>query len=217
MVTESPLPIATDRILLVDAAVDEREMYALELRRSGYDVSECLDGEEGLLEARRSHPSLIVTDVVLPKIGGLQFLSELRQQDTTRDIPVIVLMGYDQPVGIVAQAREAGAASVRIKPCLPATLLRDVQYFLHRSRELRARSAEARLHAEKARARAIEVLARAAHLTPRPCPLCGGELQPIASTRPTGRLPHSVHYRPCRNGCGSWYYDEAARRLLKLM
>jgi DNA-binding response OmpR family regulator len=205
-----------DRVLLVDASDDEREMYAMELQRSGYLVTECGDGEQGVLEARRLAPSLVVTDVVLPRMSGLELLSELQHQEATRAIPVIVLTSYDQPAGIIAEARAAGAASVRIKPCLPATLLQDVRYILQRSEWLRARSIEARHHAEKVRARAISALARAAQVAPRPCPLCGAELQPIASRR-SGELQCCVHYRPCRNGCGSWYYDEITRRVLKLM
>jgi DNA-binding response OmpR family regulator len=206
-----------ERVLLIDAAIDEREMYAIALRRSGYEVAESTDGEEGLVEAGRWLPSVIVTDVVLPKLDGLQLIEELRQQPATRDVPVIVLTGCDHATGIIAEALAAGAACVRIKPCLPEMLLREVRRVLDISKALRTRSAEARVRAEQARGRAIAALSQASQVTTRPCPTCGAELQPAASARAHGDRHYYVHYRPCRNGCGSWYYDEVARRLIKLM
>ena len=217
MFTASESTVPAERVLLIDAAVDERAMYAIELKRSGYGVLETGDGESGLLEARRSQPSLIVTDVILAKVDGLQLLHQLRDSESTRDIPVIVLAGFDQPVGIIAQARAAGAASVRIKPCLPEALLFEIRRLLDAFQALRARSAEMRQRAGQARSRAISALARAALMNTVPCPACGAELQPIAPARAPGDRHYSVHYRPCRNGCGSWYYDEITRRLLRLV
>jgi DNA-binding response OmpR family regulator len=217
MPAPSPSLVPNECVLLIDAAVDEREMYAIELRHSGYAVVERGDGESGLLEAISSRPSLIVTDVVLPKMDGLQLLHQLRDGESTRDIPVIVLTGFDQPAGIVAQARAAGASSVRIKPCLPEVLLFEVRRLLEASKALRARSAEVRRRAQQTRTRAISVLARAALMNAVPCPGCGAQLQPIAPAKAPGDRHYSVHYRPCRNGCGSWYYDAMTRRVMKLM
>jgi DNA-binding response OmpR family regulator len=217
MMSPAPSAGSRDRVLLVDAAIDEREMYAIELRHSGYDVFEAADGQAGLSEARRLLPSVIVTDVVLPEFDGLQLVAELRGDPSTRDVPVIVLTGFDQPAGIIAQARAAGAASVRIKPCLPEALLAEIQRLLERSRALKAMAAEVRQRADQVRARAIAALARASQFTTRRCPICGGELQPAAQVKAPGERHYFVHYRPCRNGCGSWYYDEVARRLIKLM
>jgi hypothetical protein len=118
---------------------------------------------------------------------------------------------------MVAQARAAGASSVRIKPCLPEALLFEVRRLLEVSKALLARSAEVRQRAEQTRVHAISVLARAARMNSVPCPACGAQLQPIAPARAPGDRHYSIHYRPCRNGCGSWYYDEMARRLMKLM
>jgi two-component system chemotaxis response regulator CheY len=208
MPAASSLPLSAETVLLIDAAIDEREMYAMELQRCGYTVVERGDGESGLVEAMRHPPSVVVTDVVLPKLDGLYVLQQLRDTESTRDIPIIVLTGFDQPAGIIAQARAAGASSVRIKPCLPEALLFEI-------RRLRARSVEMRERAREARASAISALARAALAMPRPCPTCGAELQPIAPAKGRGEQHYFLHFRPCRNGCGSFYYDEISRRLVR--
>lgn len=209
----SDLGVGVQRILLVDAAVDEREMYAVALRAQGYDVRESGDGEEALLETRLAAPDLIVADVVLPRVHGLQFLVALRADAATREIPVIMLTGYDQPLSVVSEAKAAGATTVRIKPCLPETLIRDIEGILQACRALRQKAETVRQHAHDTRARATAAVARAVDLAHRACPMCGADLTPSGVIRAS--VGHT-YYRPCPNGCGVWYYDGPGRQMRQL-
>jgi len=208
------VPGVSERILLVDAAIDERQMYAVALRARGYDVHESGDGEEALAATRIHTPDVIVADVVLPKIDGLQFLAAVRADDLTRDIPVIMLTGYDQPLAVITEAKVAGATTVRIKPCLPETLIRDVGSVLQKCAELREKATNARERAQAVRMRAAMAVGRATDLAQRACPGCCSILKPSGVMRVS--VGHT-YYRPCVNGCGWWYYDGPARQIRKLI
>ena len=84
------------------------------LRAEGYDVCESGDGEEALQETRSATPDVIVADVVLPKVDGFELLNALRADVATRDVPFIMLAGFDQPLSAITRAKAAGATTVRI-------------------------------------------------------------------------------------------------------
>jgi DNA-binding response OmpR family regulator len=207
-------PGEIERVLLVDAAVDEREMYAVALRAHGYDVRESGDGEDALVATRVNMPNVIVADVTLPKVDGLHLLAAVRADVVTRDIPFIMLTGHDQPLDVIADAKTAGATSVRIKPCLPQTLVDDIDNVLRRSRVTRERAETARLRSQAALDRSRAVLTRAIENAVRLCPTCGAPLNPSGVVRLS--VGHT-YYRPCSSGCGWWYFDGPARQLRKLI
>lgn len=201
-------------ILIVDAAEDERGMYALALRGQGYTVRESGDGEEGLGEIRAKPPDLVVADVVLPKLDGLQLLTAIRSNSRTKELPVIVLTGYNQPLSIITDAKAAGATTVRIKPCLPETLVRDVGEIFAESRRLRVKAQEVRYRSREARSRTSAALARSVNVATQACPACGASLESAGVVRLS--LGHT-YFRPCPQGCGWWYYDARAARMCKLV
>ena len=82
---------STERILVVD---DEPEIVALvtyHLAKVGYRVATAATGQEALDHARRERPSLIVLDLMLPGISGFDVLEQLRADESTRDIAVLML------------------------------------------------------------------------------------------------------------------------------
>lgn len=83
-------------ILLVDDDLTLREMYAERLKAEGFSVEMAKDGEEALQKVTDLHPNIILLDVMMPKINGLDVLKQLRAQDETKDIPVIVLTALIQ-------------------------------------------------------------------------------------------------------------------------
>lgn len=215
MQAASPLPsLEPDRVLLVDAADDERATLAAALRRSGYQVYEVTDGQAALDEARRSRPSVVVTNFVLPKLSGIDLLVTLRQEEATRELPVIVLADYGQPVDAIVTARAAGANAVRVKPCLPETLRQDVARLLDDSRRIQEQSAEARRRGQEARIRAIAAVEHALETVVCHCPACGAPLESITPRELNAEWRH--YFRPCRGGCGTWYYDGPTRQLVLL-
>src|SRR5271157_3922858 len=78
-------------ILIVDDFKDDREMYAHYLTRSGFRVSLATDGQEAMDKAFQLLPDLILMDLWLPQIGGWEAIRQLKANDKTRDIPIVVL------------------------------------------------------------------------------------------------------------------------------
>lgn len=78
-------------ILVVDDEKKIRELLDLRLSAEGFQVIQAVDGEEGVAQARKHSPDLILMDVMMPKMDGAEAANELRQDPATKDIPVIFL------------------------------------------------------------------------------------------------------------------------------
>jgi len=83
-------------ILLVDDDLTLREMYNERLKAEGFVVETAKDGEEALSKAQDIKPNIILLDIMMPKINGLDVLKKLKQGAETKDIPVIVLTALIQ-------------------------------------------------------------------------------------------------------------------------
>lgn len=125
-------PVAADRILVVD---DEPEIVALvayHLAKSGYRVSTAASGQDALDVARRERPSLIVLDLMLPGMSGFDVLEQLRLDESTRDIAVIMLTARrEEPDRI--RGLSLGADDYLTKPFSPAELVLRVAAILRRT------------------------------------------------------------------------------------
>ena|ERR1700675_4640251 len=125
----------TDRgsplVLVADDEEDIRALVAFRLQRAGYDVITAADGEEALLLATTRLPDLVVLDMMMPKATGLEVTRSLRGQDTTKDIPVILLTARAQEAD-VASGFEAGVDDYVKKPFSPKDLQLRVQALLER-------------------------------------------------------------------------------------
>ena len=84
------------KILLVEDNEMNRDMLSRRLLRLGYSVVVAEDGEEGHELAVHEHPDLIVMDVALPRMDGLEVTRLLKSNDETKQIPIIVLTAYSQ-------------------------------------------------------------------------------------------------------------------------
>ena len=84
------------------------------LREEGYEVVSALDGETGLRLAQQKNPDLILLDLILPKMHGLDLLAKLRENEETKDIPVIVLTNIEDVQGI-EKAISLGARAYLVK------------------------------------------------------------------------------------------------------
>jgi DNA-binding response OmpR family regulator len=121
----------TPLVLVADDEEDIRALVAFRLRRAGYDVITAADGAEALTLATTRLPDLIVLDMMMPKATGLEVTRSLRELDSTRDIPVILLTARAQEAD-VASGFEAGADDYVKKPFSPMDLQLRVQALLER-------------------------------------------------------------------------------------
>ena len=116
-------------VLIVDDVQDNRTIYVLFLRFSGFRVVEAENGEEALAKATSLLPDIIVMDLSLPVMDGWEATRRLRRDPRTQKIPVIVLTGHALPEHAQA-AREAGCDVVITKPCLPDQLMETIRRIL---------------------------------------------------------------------------------------
>ena len=79
------------KILIIDDEPFVVRILQTNLKMEGYEVITANDGEQGLQAARRELPNLIILDVMLPKMSGWEVLTELRADEATRNIPVLIL------------------------------------------------------------------------------------------------------------------------------
>ena len=81
-------------ILIIEDYADTREMISILLRRKGYNVVEAEDGVEGLLKAAWQNPDLILMDLALPEMDGVEATRRIHSTPKLADIPIIVLSAY---------------------------------------------------------------------------------------------------------------------------
>ncbi len=129
------------KILVVD---DERKILSVVrayLEREGYHVIEAVDGREALEAFRRSLPDLIVLDLMLPKVDGLEVCREIRRASS---VPVIMLTARDEDADKLA-GLEIGADDYMTKPFSPRELVARIKAVLRRSQAAPELAAPARL------------------------------------------------------------------------
>jgi CheY-like chemotaxis protein len=109
------------RVLLVEDDEDTREMYAWCLRAAGWIVEAAADGAEALVSALVFEPDVIVMDLCLPVVDGLEAARQLKASEMTRGIPIVACSAFD--IGQAdALARQAGCEGFVAKPCSPDDL-----------------------------------------------------------------------------------------------
>jgi CheY-like chemotaxis protein len=107
--------ITRKKILLVEDNNDFGELLAMLLNRFGYDVIQVGSGIAAINQASEKHPDLILMDIGLPEMTGDEITARLTANPATRDIPVIIVTAFLEPV-VTKRALDAGAAEILRKP-----------------------------------------------------------------------------------------------------
>ncbi len=119
------------KILVVDDEPDALELISYNLKAAGFDVITADDGEEALKKARAAQPALVILDVMLPEVDGLEVCKTLRRDPATSSIPIIMLTAkaaeIDRVLGL-----ELGADDYVTKPFSPRELILRVKSLLRR-------------------------------------------------------------------------------------
>jgi len=89
------------KVLLVDDDVTLHDMYAERLRAEDFTIVSAYDGEEALEKVAKDKPDIILLDIMMPKINGIDVLKKLREDETTANIPVILLTALVQEINKV--------------------------------------------------------------------------------------------------------------------
>jgi len=118
-----------NKVLLVDDDVDLTTMLSQYLRREGFDVHAVHDGEAGAVEAVNNAYSIVILDIMMPRLSGVEALRRIR---TTSQVPVLMLTArgdnIDRIVGL-----DMGADDYVPKPCSPGELVARIRAILRRT------------------------------------------------------------------------------------
>ena len=117
------------KVLVVDDDPVIQKLLRVNFEMEGYDVLSAADGAEGLDQARAGQPDVIILDVMMPKMNGLEVLAALKADAGTDAIPVILLSAKAQ-AGDVQAGLDRGADAYVTKPFDPLDLLDRVGQFI---------------------------------------------------------------------------------------
>lgn len=115
------------RVLVVDDVDEVRQMFSGYLRRYGMEVFGADNGVSGLSAAHRVAPTVIVTDIDMPDMDGLEMCRQLRADPPTKDLVVVAVTGND----VAAEAYAAGCDAVLQKPCSCRLLVDTISSLVH--------------------------------------------------------------------------------------
>jgi len=121
------------RIMVIEDEEHILEIISYNLKREGYAVSQARDGEEGLASIRRERPDLIVLDIMLPGIDGLEICRRLKADPALENLPIIMVTAKAEESDIVV-GLGVGADDYLAKPFSPRELIARVKAALRRGR-----------------------------------------------------------------------------------
>jgi two-component system chemotaxis response regulator CheY len=113
-------------ILIADDSESIRELVEMTLRQAGYDVIKTVDGEHALQSMNGQAIHLVITDLNMPKVDGIQLIREIRKNEQYTALPVLLLTTESQ-ASKKEEAKGAGATGWIVKPFVPEKLLSVVQ------------------------------------------------------------------------------------------
>jgi two-component system phosphate regulon response regulator PhoB len=125
--------MASTKILIIDDEQDVIDLLSLHLRKGGFALSTATDGAAGLRLAREESPALIILDLMLPKMPGLEICKVLKTDAATRGIPVLMLTAKAEEIDRIV-GLEFGADDYVTKPFSPRELVLRVNAILRRGK-----------------------------------------------------------------------------------
>lgn len=119
-------------ILIVDDSDDTREMMAKLLELETFTVFTAEDGNIGLKVAAEQHPNLIITDINMPNMNGIEMIRQLRSLPGLERVPIMAITAYGN--GVAKEALEAGADRAATKPIQFSALILEIRELLSQSK-----------------------------------------------------------------------------------
>lgn len=117
------------KIMIVDDSVSIRKSVSYVLTQEGYEVIEAEDGLDGLAKSEKNQCQLIITDINMPNMGGIDFIKSLRETTTYKFVPIIALTTESQDTKM-QEGRVAGATGWIVKPFTAEKLIAIVNKIL---------------------------------------------------------------------------------------
>ncbi len=126
--------MAQKKILVADDEKDIVELVAYNLEREGYAVSRAYDGQKAWEMVNREKPDLVILDLMMPEMPGMEVCGRIRRQETTASLPIIMLTAKSDPIDKIL-GLEIGADDYLTKPFHVRELIARVRAVLRRSEQ----------------------------------------------------------------------------------
>jgi len=123
------------KILLVDDDITLHEMYAERLRAEGYVIVSAYDGEEALSKVYKEKPDIILLDIMMPKINGIDVMKKLRDDEATNKIPVILLTALIQEIDKIKNIMKPYDQYLIKSETMPANVITAIEKSLAEARK----------------------------------------------------------------------------------
>lgn len=123
------------KVLVVDDNINFLQLAQMALGTEEYDVHTATDGQDGLEQARRVRPDIILMDVMMPRVSGLEMMRMLLAEDDLKDIPVLVMTAsHFDPSTEQVFKQESNVKGFLQKPCPVNTLREQIALALKKGR-----------------------------------------------------------------------------------
>lgn len=119
----------TRKIMTVDDSETIRQMLSFTLKKAGYEVIEAVNGVDALAKLKKEKVEMLITDLNMPEMDGIELIREVRKNPGNRFVPIIMLTTESQEQKKKA-GKTAGASGWIVKPFKPEQLLRVVNMVL---------------------------------------------------------------------------------------
>ncbi|MEE9316419.1 MAG: response regulator [bacterium] len=113
------------KILIVEDDPTTVQLIEFLLKKNNFEVLIAYNGVEALQIAKKEKLDLILMDVMMPKMDGIEAIEKLKKDENTRDIPIIILSALGQEMDVM-RGLQAGASSYIVKPFSPQELLAEI-------------------------------------------------------------------------------------------
>ena len=121
-------------VLIVNDEPDQLRLMRTLLNKAGYSVFTAEDGVEGLAQAKRKRPDLVISDVTMPLMNGLDFCRHVRADSELKTVPILLISAHQKDTETVVEGLRAGADDYLEIPCDSTRLIAKVSRLLERSR-----------------------------------------------------------------------------------
>ncbi|HOX41075.1 MAG TPA: response regulator [bacterium] len=119
------------KVLLVDDDMTLHQMYAERLKAEGYTIVSAYDGEEALEKAPKEKPDVILLDIMMPKVNGIDVMRKLRDDEETANIPIILLTALVQEISKVKAMMKAKDSYLIKSEIMPADVVKSIEAAIH--------------------------------------------------------------------------------------
>ncbi|MEI6478287.1 MAG: response regulator [bacterium] len=121
------MPAEGTTILLAEDDIILAELYTERLKQEGFNVLHAADGEAALKFVKEDHPALVILDIMMPKMNGLDVLKQMKEDPATKNIPIIVVTALVQEIEKISKMMTQADAYIVKSEVLPGEIIEQVK------------------------------------------------------------------------------------------